>query len=294
MTSPATINSISDALAPGNFNLSTVAPICSTSNCSWTDYSSLGICTTVSDISSAIISNPCDLTSFENLFKVAGVTNTGYPCFNYTLPVQVVGSVIHNNTGSSVNATLSNTFSAPTPKSLTMQIMSFMPATNNISSVGTFYLMYQPGFSSQINNSALPDPVAYELNLNFCIQTYNTIISNGATDTTLLSTRLLETHVENLFNTTNRIAAISANDSYVSIEENYFGVSSVGLGTLSVSIMGGFSASCFNTPLVNDTGHVECNYPIGNPILQLLENSTDLLSALTDRWHNVGISMTNA
>lgn len=288
---------MTEGLAPGNFNLSTITPTCSTGNCSWTGYSSLGVCASVSDLSSSIIYNACNLTAFEEIFDVAGFPNPGFPCFNYTLPRQGLTEINHITSQTvglgfqKSNITLTNAFSDISLSQLPMKIMSIDPSFDPSSTLRTHYLMYQPGFSSSINSS-LPDPVAYGLDLNLCIQTLNTTVSKGKTNTTIVSSQILETPFVQIYHPNNGTSKYLLNDSYVVIEGETFGISRLSLAIL-IQTTGSIFASCYDLP-TNPYQPFFCDYTAGDSIFQGLLNSTDPGLTITEQWNNIAISMTNA
>lgn len=289
------IASIYDGLAQGNSNLSALAPSCSTGNCTWDMYSSLAICASVVDISSTIQKNACNLTDFGEFFEIAGTANPGYPCYNYTLPKQVITPI---TSASNIdrhqvsNATLSNT-NPHTPDF--MEIMSFTPSSGNISTMATAYLIYQPGLPTSIN-SFLPNPVAYELNLNLCVQTYNTSVTNGIVTTTAVKSEILKTELTQIPDAhDNTITYTGPSGFYGDDGENEFGISLGALSTLVVTGEANFNFAC--AQFIGTTGpdafQTDCNQNFGFPFLNALQNSTDPLSTITGIWESMGISMTN-
>lgn len=291
-SNPVILNSIEEGLASRNFNLSTVKASCSTGNCSWVEYSSLGVCTSVSDISSTINHNACNLTAFEEYFDLSGFANPGYSCFNYTLPEQAFVPLANGISFRTANATLTNAFTdvgfIPPP----MGILSLNSIYNDFpsTSVYTAYLMYQPDFATSIN-STLPSPVAYELDLHLCVQIYNTTVSNGVTNTTMLSSQIIETGIEQNYDPSSDTTHYTANNSHISIEGNTFDISNYSLIILSQT-MSALSTMCYG--LLNDPQQpLFCDNNGEYAFLDVLVNSTDPLSEVTQHWENMAISITN-
>lgn len=181
--------SIANGLVLGNFSLSDVTPICSTGNCTWPHYSSLAICASVEDVSPLITKNDCNITAFNEVFEIAELTNPGYPCFNYTLPYIVRVPTIDGHANQLSNATLSNAIPSIQYGTLgMMEILSIGSAYTNISSLTTAYLIYQPNL---LPNASLSSPIAYKLNIDFCVQTYESKMSNGVVNTSTISNQIL-------------------------------------------------------------------------------------------------------
>lgn len=282
-----------EGLVPGNFSLSDVPASCSTGNCSWVEYSSLGVCTSVLDLSSTIIYNACNLTAFDEIFKLNGLTNSGFPCFNYTLPKLALQTDSNADFSGITNASLTNAFPDISIFPPPMKILSLEPSYDSSSSnsVGTIYLMYQPGF---LANSTLPSPVAFELNLNLCLHKYNTTVINGVTNTTILSSQNLETHVTKIFSERDATTDYMVNNSYISIGGMTFGTSDLSIMALSQTIAALLSSCYFVVDQANEEDYaVYCDFTLGFSFIQNLLNTTNPLSAITTQWENMAISMTN-
>lgn len=303
LADPEIFASIVEGLSQGNLTLSAVIPTdCSTGNCTWSPYPSLGVCASVEDISSTIRNNDCNTTAFEENFEIAELINPGYPCFNYTLPEIVYGlGTADIALGLTSNATLSNGFANTSLASGfgTMQVMSLNGAVTNSSSIITAYLMYQPDLLMSINSS-LRTPVAYRLNLDFCMQTYNTTMSNGIVNTTVLSNRILPIDDQSTFATNNSIN-VDGNSTYTSVGGNIFGSTIMGSADLAFTLQQIFGDACFDfIPSAADNSIIKtgedtgCNFNYGIPFFNTLANSTDSSSAVKRIMENLAISVTNS
>lgn len=286
-------------MSPGNLtSLSSVTPICSTGNCTWGEYSSLAICSSVTDLSSVIINNICNATAFEEYFQLAGITNPGYPCFNYTLPYVAFTNGGPDTLSIAGNASLSNNAGSEGYGIDSLQVMTLSASTSNSSSLFTSLVIYQPGFLTSINSS-LPRPVAYELNLDFCIQTYNTTVSNGVVNTTVLSSQILQTNIQEVFTANNDSDIFFGNSSYTSVRGEIFGFSFIAVDQFKSVIQGYLHGSCFQylPPILNlPSNELEssfCTTSSGSQVFQMISQSTDILSNFTNLWENLAISITN-
>lgn len=221
--------------------------------------------------------------SFEKIFKIAGFINPGYPCFNYSLPELGSANFLLK---SADNITLSN---GNPEMSITngggwMQSLTLTSALHSAPSLFTSYVLYQPDLLASINSS-LSSPQAYQLNLDLCVQTYNSITWNGITNTTMLSSQILPI------------------DSTVSIGNDTFGITKEGLSSLTGCIKSLFVDSCFVTIpgsqadnlLIEKDKEIYCETDAGMPFISdMSSNSTNHLSAITKSMENVATSLTNA
>lgn len=299
ISSPMANIALLEGLIQTKTNLSAVAPFCSTGNCTWPEYSSLGICSNVEDISSTIINNDCNITDFEEIFQVAGITNPGYPCFNYSLPELIFADSLE----STKNITLSNgdaTWGLVDQLGL-MQILTLASTLRDTSSLYTASLMYQPDLLTSINSS-LSSPVAYSIALDLCIQTYQSTTSNGITNTTISSSQLLPLNSKKILG--NNGLSINLTGDVVdmmSVGNDTFGITQGGIADLTLSIEGFFSDSCFEIipdgqidSLYTQSGASDyCLFTSGEPFLNLLSNSTNKLPALIEKMQNIATSLTN-
>lgn len=284
--------SILDGLTLTNTTYSDVTPSCSTGNCTWKAYSSLAVCPRVIDVSSSLTNAICNTTAFDEIFDSAGLENPGFPCFNYTLPQLTYSATISPG----VNVSLSDA-NLDGERSLGLGLMQVMGLyyriTLNSSALFTAYVVYQPDLVSSINSS-LPAPVAYELGLDFCVQTYNTTVTKGVVNTETISTRNLETdYGEIYYGNNNSDTFLVASDYFnVSVGGDVFGVSAIAIEGLYSVLQGTIFGECFLSPPAYDTPSLICdtfiNYPFLNASL-----STDPLSNLTKLWTSLAISLTN-
>lgn len=164
--------------------------MCSTGNCTWPEYHSLGVCANVVDMSSMLLRNPCDQNALDGFFQDAGIENPGFPCFNYTLPFTTLNTIEASNISNiRGNATLSNVMPLlGTPDFTSMQILTAATGLGSSNfSVTDAYLIYQN--ISQSINSSLIKPVAYGISVGLCVHTYRTSVSNGITSTSKISSQ---------------------------------------------------------------------------------------------------------
>jgi len=160
-------------------------------------------------------------------------------------------------------------------------------------------LMYQSDFLTNVNLS-LFSLIAYQLNLDFCIQIYNTTISNGMVNITMLSSQILSIANKNNFTTNNDSLQTDGNSIYVFVGENTFGISALASAILGLIFQEIFDTTCFDilfSAVDNSTiaggGDNYCPFTLGFSFLNALESSTNSLSAITKLLENLAISITN-
>lgn len=273
-------------------------------SCTWNTYPSLGVCTTVTDISSMIFKNVCNQSTLDKFFQEVGFENPGYPCFNYTLPFVSTSDflLVEGEVSSATNITLSNVVPL---QGEGMQFLTLTPILDTVKSrLGTSfvgaYLMYQPGVKESINSS-LANPIAYGLNFELCVQTYNTTVLNGVTTTVLTSTQPF------YLNVTEELVLGDGKGSGFDVKGSNLTTVSVGGMNFSVSLavfeaitgtsVGFVSDRCFSRPseAVNVLGTYFCA-SIDSIAQSFLNspNSLDPLSLMENITNNVATSMTNA
>lgn len=182
----AVLASLYDSFSGDTPSLSEISPSCTTGNCTWDPYPSLAVCYKITDMSSEITKNACDLAAFDKAFLAeVGLKNPGYPCFNYTLPLEARDSALdtsHEASNFFGNSSLSNY--QPSLDGLEVLALNSVLGTSNSSFAGAS-LIYQPNFRDSIN-STIPSPIAYQIDFELCIQTYNTTVINGIPYTSVI------------------------------------------------------------------------------------------------------------
>lgn len=291
--SPQVLSALYSGLSNSNSSLSDVSSSCSTGDCTWPIYPSLGICASVIDVSADIENNRCNVTAFEEVFKAAGLENPGYPCFNHSLPY-TVPEVTITTSGDSLdregNASLSDAVPLnPIGNTPSLQILSLGPTAGNDSSLVTAYVIYQPEFENSLNSS-VGEPIAYSLSLDLCVQMLNTTVANGITYTSIVSSQII----------TKDGLDIEPNSTALSVDGFDFGIMTfVGLSVLSNTIQGFFTENCYM--FLNETAAAEqfvlngdsiCIDAIGPYLLGALQSS-DPLSSVTKVIGSIATSLTN-
>lgn len=301
--SPLVTASFYEGLALSRTSFSTVTPSCSTGNCTWPLYTSLGVCGNVVDLSSTLQTNACNTTSFNEIFQQLGKPNPGYQCFNYTLPDVVIDIPLNQNDGLEnvsdqiFNLYLTNGVIDEYFGPDTLPVLVSSPSYQNTSSLGTFYLIYQPGFLESIN-VPLPKPLAYGINLDVCTQTFNTTVFNGKVNTTLVSSRILPTYLTEVFTANNDTKEFTASNTYVTIEGDVFGMSEDGMMLLNQAMTSLLTSTCYE--IIDDAFSGEdglgftawCDESGPVQILSALD-APDPLAGLRAVWDNLATSVTN-
>ena len=168
----------------GNNNMNPSAPSsCGTSNCTWGQYSSLGVCTQCKDISSFV----------------------KYICKNYTLISFTSGAPTNYGCGYTLNGTMLtgtylNTYLSRRAVTLTLQAVD---VPSNISSdrgpfnssiafkdfvypIFDFYIAYAPGGKAAVLRN--DTPVAMECVFHWCAKSYRASYFEGALNETIVDT----------------------------------------------------------------------------------------------------------
>lgn len=291
-----------EGLVNGLHNLSSVTPSCSTGNCSWTEYSSLGMCAKVVDLSGDILNNPCNTTALDALFELTHWHNPGYPCYNYTLPYIALN--LEDTAGNDIllaNISISSAASSPSEfdsdTSTALQVLQISQAASNNSLI-SYYMIYQPGLEASLTNSSFAAPLAYSITLDFCLQTYNTTVSNGLAQTILTSSRIFDVAVSNTVLEDDIVYEPVSNYSSITVEDKIFTVSDVGAASLALSSELAFWGPCYqdgNGDASNKANDVTCTGNVGATIINAMrKNSTDPLSTVSEVADNVATSLTNA
>lgn len=166
------------------------------------------------------------------------------------------------------------------------------------SSLTTAYLIYQPDFERSINSS-LVSPVAYSLSLNLCVQMMNTTVSNGVTQTFVVSSQILEKELFEIEIPGTDGDFYTGNFTTLSVDGFDFGAAAVGVNGITTAMQTFFSDSCYqllNESLAEQMGVDEdglwCLSLAGSSFLGGL-SSSDPLSAIEELMQNLAISMTN-
>lgn len=258
------------------------------------------------DISSSLIRNPCNQSGFgESPQDSTRVQISHYPCFNWTYPTEQL-----TVNGFKENVSLTSGIDGPPIHSndeIDMELLLvFTDSMPNIinNTFMTAYVLYQPYEFYTNTDSSLPDPVAFVLTLDFCLQIYNTSVKDGVVKTIMTSSQPLSTAAfpSGSFDV---ISNVSPSDSQgtVSLDGNNFGFSQIWrLGNVAA---GFFLDSCFQYLTLSINGYLFANgsfdcllysgSPFSNPLF------TGLNATLADRYsvaenimNNVAISITNA
>lgn len=291
-----------DGLATnGSTSLHTIATSCSTGNCTWPEYPSLGVCATVVDLSTSIITNPCNLTTLGEVFEEAGLENPGYPCYNYTLPFQSTNIQYTASFSAQPiffgNATLSNLQLVNDPEGMQYVTITSSPGSSNFSFLDA-YLMYQPGLQESIN-STLASPVAYGISFGLCVQTYNTTVSGGNASTSIISSQLFDSNMTETVSSPLVYALEGPSSALVSISGVDFGFTEDAVVSLTLMLASSFEDDCFW--YLNKTQDIQSDFePFctssgdwGSIFLTALETS-DPFSVTKRLTQNIATSLSNA
>lgn len=272
---------------------------CSTGDCTWSQYASIGVCATVLDISSMIVKNACDHKALNQVFRDAGIKNPGYPCFNYTLPFDTLNSLetLAADTEFYGNATLSNVVpllgeNTEYPYGMQMLTVSSIMASSNFSFFQG-YLMYQPDVQKSING-ALSSPLAYSMSLDLCLQTYNISVSDGNISTSIISNQLFETGLVESSPTLG-VLNVTGNATLISSNGMSFGVSGAPLTYMTTSIVTSLQDNCFqfiNPPYAAIIPFCLNAGLFGTSFIRDI-NSSDPFSILKRLLHNIANSLSN-
>lgn len=291
---------IFEGLGNGVQNLSTIKPNCNTGNCTWEQYTSLGICSNVVDLSASILKNSCDTATLDAMFEAENTTNPGYPCFNYTLPLKA-GMNGYGPSGADFyygNMSLSNMlYMLPLGHFDSMPFMNLGIGISN-SSLITFYLLYQPALEESFVNSSLSAPLAYEMTLDTCLHTYNTTVSDSITKTALVSSQIFDSEVQpQLLNGLISHYSLS-NTTSITFDNQRFVVSNEAATYLAIALEAGLINQC--SILINqDTPQktfkqINCLQPTGLQFINAIKNSTDPMLVVMGVMENVAIALTNS
>ena len=191
---------INEGILQTSTDPSEVSPSCSTGNCTFAPYDTLGVCANMEDISSTIVHN-CHaerIGAFKRCFYSVEDLQMSPPWRedNYTAIIPDISLWLG---ASDVNTSSNGPY--PDPKSL-----------------GTFYVIYLPDTSAYFNDtgkSYLEELVALKGSMDLCIISHETEVTNGVTKTTEQSrvTDLTWQIVEKMDSENNPISAISSTKS---------------------------------------------------------------------------------
>lgn len=174
------IAAVCDGISVTNANFSAVSTSCPTGNCTFPNYTSLGICASVRNVSNHLVEVPYTSPCFNT---------TNGPCFNYTLP----GQGDHNISFSdSCGIDYGNTtFMQASPSNGLIGHLDFPGIT-----LINFILFYQSLSITSLDNGTpvfTKGPVVVmECKLEFCAHTYANTVDATATNTILNRTDFFE------------------------------------------------------------------------------------------------------
>jgi len=250
--------------------LQPVQPVCSTGNCTFPAYNTLGLCAAVVDVSDRLNAS-CDITSLEE--RLCNVALNGvFPSasmqvnsFNLFMPAVNTNDPPHE-------AAPNNTF---------------FPTINNVFAnvslpAAVVYAYYSPnwitgnGLSNESTNANAF--VAYEFSLAYCVQTLQTDVTEGIAVTSLVD---IQTEFEN---TTTAMPYMRYNDAlfYITSQPDiYLMMTSMFNGAWSRFALG--------------TGYqqyVSLDSTIGVAAMRVAA-AAEGLAGLERVWQNVATSMTN-
>lgn len=307
---------IYEGLGSGAQSLSSVTPSsCSTGNCTWNEYSSIGMCVNVTDISAFIVHQTCNTTALDKIFEVNGLQNPGYSCYNYTLPFQGMGLYSISDTMNSESPTFGNVFlSSANPEAevdgfIALDAMTITSSPSS-SSLMSYYMIYQPGLTNSGTfspNSALPKPVAYQMSLDFCLHTYSTNVSHGLVNTFITSSQNFPTHDIQSLTQTGFNDQLEANLSTITVGNQTFTVDVLGSVDLLSTAHSIFDGTCSQIVtkanvtedvyihLFGGGGIFNCEVDAGTSLIDALTNTTDTdpFTATSAFMENIAISLTN-
>lgn len=157
-----------------NSNVSLLAPVCQTGNCTWPVTPSVGVCGSCGDIRS-------------KLFHVQSSQN-----LSYGLPLNLIGNGVQTLQATLVNGTLDNTFT------VTNNFVDAAYGITNRSNVAEFFAFgLSPMSLSNLLSKLEVDPdiinlddymMAYSCKLYFCVQAYKVSTTAGKTSQTVVGT----------------------------------------------------------------------------------------------------------
>ena len=190
-------SAVTNGLLSTDITLSDVRGFCSTGNCTFEDYSSLAVCSSIDDVTPSIV---------EHCREGRYVTNPG--C-TYSVP-QLQQSPTwrqDNFTTDDGSPTLWIGASQASPSGFPSGPMTLVD----------FYVLYFPDisvFSLNFTGNLTASLVALKGSLDLCVKTYRTTITNGETSTYLVDSQTnLDWHNINQTLGTNSFTAVSATDA---------------------------------------------------------------------------------
>jgi hypothetical protein len=255
------------ALSQGLTSSGTVQPIqptCSTGNCTFPVYNTLGLCASIVDVSD-LLNSTCDTRSMATtcvvgLNGVFPTTSVQLTSFNLFMP----GS----NVTDPQNAAAANVTAYPTINNVFANVS--LPAA-------VVYAYYAPSFNSPDKSSPYQF-VAYELSLAYCVQTLQTNVSEGIAATGIINT---ETEFEN---TTTAMPSMRYNDTlfYITTQPDIY--------LMMRSMFNGNWSRLFAGP-ANDQ-EVTLDSTIGVAAMRFAV-AAEGVPGLRRVWQNVATSMTN-
>ena len=244
-----------------------IQPICSTGNCTFPAYNTLGLCTAIVDVSDRF-SSVCSTINNEIMEPYCTVSLAGV--FANSTAQQISFNLFmpgNNNTDPWDAAAVNETF---------------FPTINNVFAnvslpAAVVYAYYSPAYMSPDKNSSYPF-VAYELSLAYCVQTLQTDVTEGIAVTSLVNT---ETEFEN--NTT-PMPYMRYNDTlfYITTQPDIY---------LMMTAM--FNGNWSRTPLPDQIDYsVTLDSTIAVAAMRAAV-AADGFAGLKRVWQNVATSMTN-
>ncbi len=170
------IGAITDGLVNSGASPSNVSGSCPTGNCTFGTYQSMGVCSSIVDVSSSITSK-CrrtgDATDLDHIIK---------PGCNYTVPAISEHPTVNNTVFTTSNidtfwmgaSTILDGYTYP-----------------DINTLVQLYVIYAPDLNKwklfDVIDSHKGDLVALQATLSLCLYTYNTTMTLGVTDTQQVS-----------------------------------------------------------------------------------------------------------
>lgn len=180
-----------------------------------------------------------------------------------------------------------------------MQVFTLVTtAGTSAFSLATAYLLYQPDFNISMKSS-FASPLAYGINFDLCVQTYNTTVSNGQTNTFVVSSQLLE---QGLLEFKNPVFVegpgdftIFKNLTTLPIGGFEIAVTGDGVSILSSSIQAFLVDDCYQS--MNATSPESprskfCSTTLENIFLEDIQSSNPLF-AIEGTTQNLAASLTN-
>jgi len=246
--------------------LQPVQPVCSTGNCTFPAYNTLGLCAAVVDVSDRLNNVSCDPNDTDTICSVTltdvfPATSVQVTSFNLFMPG-------NNNTDPTSAAAANDTF-YPTINNVFANVS--LPAA-------VVYAYYAPSYIQLIGGNYSFDFVAYEFSLAYCVQTLQTDVTEGIAVTNVVG---IATEFEN---TTTSMPSMRYNNTlfYITTQPDIYRMMTA-MFNGNWSRYSGGTGTDESVTLDSTIGVAALRYAAG----------TEGFAGLERVWQNVATSMTN-